>query len=130
MKRLVIQFAVLLLLAGTCSHAQTQSEPILASGANNEDAKAILDLIAQRASPDKLIIMIARHGDGETHTINRRRLGTASKYLQDTRGIPKARVISAESTGVRGSGKLEVYVDGKLLVVFTFRPRHDFAPEG
>ncbi|HYW74155.1 MAG TPA: hypothetical protein VE961_24240 [Pyrinomonadaceae bacterium] len=130
MKRFLTQLAVLLLLAGTCSHAQTKSETLLANGANNEDAKATLDLIAERAGRDKLIIMIARQGDGETRTINRRRLGTASQYLQNTRGIPKERVISAESTRVRGLGKLEVYVDGKLLVVFTFRHARDFAPEG
>jgi hypothetical protein len=112
------------------AHAQTQTEPILGDGANNEDSKSILDLIAQRAGDEKLVIMIARHGDGESPRINRRRLGTASNYLQNTRAIPKARLVTAEGTRVRGRGKLEIYLDGKLLVVFTFRPNRDFAREG
>jgi hypothetical protein len=120
----------LMFLCAALSQAQTQTEPFLGDGASNEDSKAILDLIAQRAGNGKLIIMIARHGDREPRGINRRRLGRASQYLQNTRAIPKSRLIVAEGTRVRGRGKLEIYLDGKLLVVFTFRPNRDFAPEG
>ena len=122
---LVVVFSCVVL-----AHAQTQTEPILGDGANNEDSKAILDLIAQRAGNEKLIILIARDGDGEPRKINWRRLGTAVQYLQNTRGIPRSRLIGAEGTRVHGHGKLEIYLDGKLSVVFTFRPNRDFAPEG
>jgi hypothetical protein len=120
---------------GAVFHARAQTtaatEPILANGGNNEDSKAVLDLIAQKAGAEKLIIMVVRHGDREvSHKLNRGRLEIASTYLQNSRGIPKAHLIRAEGERIRGRGRLEIYLDGKLLVIFTFPRNRNFAPEG
>jgi hypothetical protein len=104
--------------------------PIYGSGSDNESAKAILDLIAQDAGADKLIIIVAHNGDRESPNINWRRLKTAGQYFENTRGIPKSRLVTAAGTRVHGSGRLDIYLDGKLSVVFTFRRNRDFAPEG
>ena len=122
----VIFFCVVL-----CAEAQTttRTSPIYGSGANNDDAKAILDRVAQDSGADKLIIIIARQGGRESSSLNWRRLKTATDYLENTRAIPKSRLVTAAGTRVHGSGRLEIYLDGKLAVVFTFRRNHDFAPE-
>jgi hypothetical protein len=126
--RRTTSLAVLLFCVVISADGQTKG-PIYGSGANNDDAKAILDSVAHSSEPDKLIIMIARNGDRESPNINWRRLKTAGEYLENTRAIPKSRFVTAVGRRVHGSGRLEIYVDGKLLVVFTFRRNRDFAPE-
>jgi hypothetical protein len=107
------------------------SKPIMATASSNEDAKAVLDLVAERAGKDELIFLIIRLGNGEqSRRLNRLRLHTASNYLESTRAIPKERIVRAEAERVRGLARLEIYLRGKLLVVFTFPRNQNFAPEG
>ncbi len=103
----------------TVLHIRAQNngptEPILANGGNNEDSKAVLDLVAQKAGAEKLIILVVHLGDREvSRKLNRGRLEIAGTCLQNTRGIPKAHLIRAEGDRTRGRGRLEIYLDGKF----------------
>ena len=130
--------ASLVALAFCCiiiGHAAAQStkisEPILVNGDNNEDSKSWLDYLAITAGEDKLIIMIARRGSKEiSPKLAWRRLKTASSYLVGERLIPKQRTILAEGEVIRGQGRIEVYLDGKLFMVIRFVRNKDFAPSG
>jgi hypothetical protein len=113
--------------------AQTgqSSKPTMADGSNNESAKANLDWVAQSAGEDKLIIVIARLGLKESKTrVSRQRLETVRMYLENTRAVPRERIITAEGRRVRGFGQAEIYLDGKLFMVFTFARNRNFAPQG
>lgn len=71
------------------------------------------------AGENGLVIVIARLGDGEhTKMLNRRRLHNARVYLTefDWRRGPET-VITAEGESVKGYGRLELYVQGKLFRV-------------
>ena len=63
----------LMLCSALNCHAVAQgaktSEPILVNGDSNEDLKALLDLLAQTAGTDKLIIMVGRLGSKESLSI-------------------------------------------------------------
>jgi hypothetical protein len=84
--------------------------------------------VAVDAGKQGLIILIARLGDGETSRVfNRRRLHNLSTYLNYIREIPNKRIITAEGERVRGSGPVEVYVNGKLMIVFTVGRNQDLA---
>ncbi|MCA1594702.1 MAG: hypothetical protein LC754_19145 [Acidobacteria bacterium] len=137
LRSLQIRIALLFLLSccSAVSHTFAQSvvatEPRMVNGGNNESSKAELDLLAQAASPDKLIILIARRGSRESsRSVGRIRLKTASWFLQNVRAVGKPRIILAEGEGVVGEGRIEVYLDGKLFMIFVFRRNKDFAPEG
>jgi hypothetical protein len=130
-KIIVIALAI---CSAVTSHALAQgvevSKPIVVNGASYEDSKTHLDFLAERAGDDKLIIMIARLGDGESaRNLNRRRLRTARSHQEIVRAIPRERIVIAEGESVRGSGRIEVYLDGKLLMVFLFGKNKDFAKE-
>jgi len=115
----------------TAAQSAAPSAPILINGDSNEDSKAGLDLIAQDAGSDKLIIMVARLGRGESSGgLNWGRLRTASSFLEAVRGVPKQRMILASGERVRGAGRIEVYLGGELRVAFVFARNRDFAPEG
>jgi hypothetical protein len=127
--------AALAICCAAAGHAAAQSTapsaPVLINGDSNEDSKAGLDLIAQDAGRDKLIIMVARLGRGESSgRLNWRRLRTARSFLEIVRGVPRQRMILASGERVPGAGQIEVYLDGKLHVVFVFARNRDFAPEG
>lgn len=107
------------------------SEPILVNGNSNEDSKALLDLLAGTAGKDKSIIMIARLGKKETSPkLNWRRLRTARSYLENVHTVPNQRIVLAAGEVVRGQGRVEVYLDGKLYMVFIFTRNKDFDPGG
>lgn len=77
---------------------------------------------------DSLVIAIARLGDGERRRDrNRRRLYNAYLYLTRIRGRSPTTVILAEGQRVRGRGRVEMYVNGKLADVFGFGRNEDFA---
>ena len=119
----------------TVGHAMAQtaksSEPILINGDSNEDSKAALDLVAETAGEGKLIIMIARLGKGESSRRHSwRRLDTARSFLESVRAVPKQRMILAEGEVMRGQGRIEVYLDGKLYMIIVFARNKSFAPEG
>jgi hypothetical protein len=95
-------------------------------GTHCETTKSELDLLAQRAPQDTLIIIIARLGTGEySRTLNRRRLEGMREYLEMTRGVPKDRLIVAEGARVKGLGQVDFYVSGKLFLRFTVNRNRD-----
>ena len=102
----------------------------LVDGANNETTKAELDLLAEKAGQDKLIILIARLGKSEfSRTLSQQRLRTVRDYLRFTRAVSEDRLVTAEGERVSDVGRVEAYVDGKLFMVFRLRRNKNFAPE-
>ena len=135
--RLKFSLAVLLCIPLLSGHAWAQdrkaSEPHILGesggidGANCETTKAYMDDALIEAGGEKSIIIIARRGDGERpNDVIQRRLYNLSGYLAETRGVSKERVITAEGERVRGLGRVEVYVGGKLSVIFKMRRNRDF----
>ena len=120
---------------GTAAAQNTQTpEPYIVGGSRGLDGTNLeettshyLDLIAKSAGEEKSIIMIARLGDDEvSRRIILRRLSALSDYFVNTRGIAVGNAITAEGERVRGLGRVEVYVGGKLFVVFRMRRNRDF----
>ena len=77
-----------------------------------------LDMSASEAGKDEegYVIAIARLGNGErSPELNRRRLWFARDYLINRRGWN--RVVIASGERVKGLGRVELYVGGKLLYV-------------
>ena len=80
---------------------------------------AIISGITQRAPADSLIIVIARLGDGDTRpNLNHRRLHNVRTYWTEYLN-PEGRrrpetIILAEAERIRGYGRLEFYVGGRL----------------
>jgi len=128
----LIALASCCFLAGQVyAQSLSTSEPNLVNGDNNETTKAELDLLAQEAGGNKLIIMIARLGSGESaRKLNWRRLRAVRDYLESVRAIDSGRIIQAAGERVRGRGRIEVYLDGKLYMVFVLSRNKNFAPEG
>lgn len=90
-------------------------------GHNCEDALAQLDISAleARKDPQTSIIVIARLGAGERpQTLNDKRLVPMLGYL---RGKASNSVIGASGERVKGYGRIEVYVAGKLFYVQAYR---------
>ena len=105
-------------------------EPIIVYGSNNETTKAELDLLAEKAGKDKLIILIARLGRREfSRRLSQQRLRTVREYLRFTRAMSENRLITAEGERVGDFGRVEAYLDGKLIMVFRLSPNKNFAPE-
>lgn len=127
---LILFLALSIGLGRTVAQDTITPEPRMVNGGNNEDSKAELDLLAQRAGESKLIIMIARRGSKESsRSVSRVRLSTASGFLRSVRGVEKRRIVIGEGERVNGEGRIEVYLDGKLFMVFVFRRNKGFAPE-
>ena len=122
---------VLLMLLSVTTAATQQSKPaktIVRDDNNCESNKGYFDYVAAGAGHDGLIIIIARLGEGESSRIyNRRRLHNISTYLNYIRKISKERIVTAEGERVTGRGRVEVYADGKLMIVFTVARNQDLA---
>ncbi len=95
------------------------------------DNIAVLDVLTQRTSPNKLIIVIAHLGDGETRpNLNQRRLHNVRTYWLEYLTAEGARrkpetVVLAEGERISGYGRLHFYVDGKLIGVLKLRRNAD-----
>lgn len=123
------------------TYAQTDKNgpPHILSGVDCnsvETVKALLDETAISAGKDSTIFIIARLGTGEhSRKFTRHRLFITSDYLIASRGVSKDKVITAEGERVRGFGLVEVYVGGKLFVIFKMKRNRSFGdgcsgPEG
>lgn len=89
---------------------------------NCEVTKLYLDDVAFRARKVEgaSLIIIARLGRGETmSSLNRARLEFTRGYLEQR--FEAAKIVIAESSRVQDSGKVELYVGGKLLYALPFR---------
>ncbi len=94
---------------------------------NCDTTKADFDLIAHTAGEEATIIVIARLGRGElSREVVRRRLRNLQEFIYFTRGIPKERIITAEGDRVQGLGQVEVFIKGKLFMVFRLKRNKDF----
>lgn len=129
---IVIVILALALQSAVPSFSQTikQDKPFLVGAENNESSKASLDLLSERAGKDKWIVFVARLGKLETsQSLNRRRLHRALEYLQKTRDFPPERLVSAFGDPIFDEGRIEVYLDNKLFMVFLFKRNSNFAAE-
>ena len=120
---------VILLLIPTISFAQQPSAYDL-KPTNCEMNAAKLDGIPQTRfqgnSADDVVIVIARPGSREfSHELNRRRLFNVRYRLEKYRGLQPGRVVLAEGDRVKGYGRVELYVDGKLFDVLVASPGKD-----
>lgn len=126
--------ALCFLIVGSRSAQNAQSErPILVGGklgidgSNCDTTKANFDLIAHNAGEEETIIVIGRLGRGESsRVLVRRRLRNLQEFIYFTRGISKERVVSAEGGRVDGFGEVDVYIRGKLFIVFRLKRNKDF----
>ena len=130
MKILSILLSYLLLLSGPAVVAQEQSNSRanVIGPARCHDYGAVLDVIAQNTPPDKLMIVIARLGKGETRAdLNRRRLHNVRTYWTEYRSDKRKpeTIILAEGERLKDYGQLEVYIEGKLAGVLKVRRNAD-----
>ena len=138
----VLQYALvisLLLIYAITTVAQEQSRPagsaptkMETKPTNCEFHIATLDAAHDQAGRDGLLIVIARLGDGEQHRqdLNRRRLHNVRTYLLEFAHRSPGTIITAEGERVKGYGRVELYVGGKLFYVLMIRPNADLAVGG
>jgi hypothetical protein len=73
-------------------------------------------LATEQSNRDGVVIAVARLGDGEyRQELNRRRLQNVLTGLTDNLGLREERVVLASGGRVRGYGRVEIYVGGKLV---------------
>jgi hypothetical protein len=92
---------------------------------------SVLDVIAQKTPADELIIVIAHLGDEENRkNLNYRRLHNVKFFLTEfltdatVRRKPET-IILAEAERVKGYGRVELYIKGKLYDVLKARRNAD-----
>ena len=120
---LLIALAV---ISCTVADAQGKLEPVLGTSEKCEEAKALLDLLRIEAGDEGVIILVARLGDGEkSRKVNRERLYNVWSYLHHAGQFPESRIIKAEGERARGSGRVELYAKGKLMLVLSGRRNGD-----
>lgn len=96
-------------------------------GRNCDTTKSNFDLIAQTAGSQGTIIVIGHLGHGElSRELVRRRLRNLKEFIYFTRGVSKERTVTAEGERVAGLGQVDVYINGKLFMVFRMRRNRDF----
>jgi hypothetical protein len=87
---------------------------------NTVDISYILSFLDK----DKSIIAIARLGDGETSSrYNLRRLKSMKDSLSHS--ISRERIVTAQGERIKGRGRVEIYLDGRLFIVFTVGRNQD-----
>ena len=131
----IVFVAALLIPCSITSAGQDKAEPgivppsqIEVRPTNCEFNVSVLAGAVQAAGEDGLIIMIARLGDRETRRdLNRRRLHNAGAYLTGFGHRPARTIVAAEGARVRGFGRVELYVGGKLFHVLMMNVNNDLA---
>jgi hypothetical protein len=94
-----------------------------------ETRSATLDMtrneVVSGAGKDRVVIAIARLGDGETsRELNRRRLYNLRVHWNDYK-LPAGTLVTAEGDRAKGLGRIELYVDGKLFDMLVPKPGKD-----
>lgn len=131
---------VVSILLLNCAAVMAQQTPPLPPENSSDVAEAkplqcqyrtpLLDYINQDAPADRLIIVIARSGDGDIRPgLNLRRLRNVRAYWtqylsKDQRRKPET-IILAEGERVKGYGQLEFYVGGNLVQVIKIARNSD-----
>ena len=127
--KFLIAIACVVLATGR-SGAQTSDAPekYVEIANNCESNIARLDNIHSMADKEGLIIAIARLGNGEWRSdLNRRRLHNLKLWLKEIRGREMKTIITAEGERVRGRGRIEIYIRGKLVDVLGLGKGEDLA---
>lgn len=87
---------------------------------------ATLDAAHNKAGKDTMVIVIARLGDREQRRdLNRRRLHNVRAYLRDFAERDSKTIITGEGDRVKGYGRVELYVEGKLFYTLMIKPNSD-----
>ena len=130
-KVLKISFIALCWIIGATStcHAQNPNASKKTVPENCEEHSATLDMMRNEvlwgSGKDSLVIAVARLGNGEiSRELNRRRLYNLGVHWKDY-GLPAERLILAEGERVKGYGRLELYVSGKLFDVLLVKRGKD-----
>jgi hypothetical protein len=116
---------VLFLCVSPKSVAQIRGEYTPTRAHNCEGALAILDMTLIEGQKDKesRFIVSAHLGDSEgSQRLNRKRLRDVMSYFRQK---GESRVVLASGERVKGLGRLELYVSGKLLHLLAF-PKNGF----
>lgn len=127
---ITLTMSLLVFCAASSTSAQNidTQKPIIVEENNCESNKAWFDYIAVNSRDDETIIIIAKLGSGEkSREYNRRRLHNLRTYLTYIRKLPKEKIVTAEGERVSGRGRLEVYLRGKQVIVFTLGHNQDLA---
>lgn len=122
----------LLLTGSSTGPAQNKSAPATEQSpqlmsTNCESNISILSLAHQAANEGRLLFAIARLGDSEyKRELNRQRLHNVRVYLTefDWQRDPKT-LVTAEGERVKGYGRVELYVDGRLFDVIAVNRNGD-----
>jgi hypothetical protein len=118
-----------LLANSLAAQSSVSTKPSFEDGERCESVKAYLDYVHVEAGNDKMIFLVARLGDGESsRRLNRRRSANIYRYLTATRRIPRERIVKVEGERMRGNGRVEVYVGGSLIMVFTLKRGREMSP--
>jgi hypothetical protein len=126
-RRKLLSLALWLALA---SYAAAQGararESYEALGGTCEDNIARLDNADVEAGKESVLIAVARLGRGEvSRRYNHRRLHNLRLYLMMYRKRDAKNLVVAEGERVKGAGRVEIYVRGKLIDVLSFRRGED-----
>lgn len=119
----ILLIIICLINANSPLIAQNRLGDVPAKPHNCEDALAILDFATLEAQKDKerSLIVIAHLGDSEkSSSLNWRRLKDVRENLSE-KGMHQ--IVMASGERVKGFGRLEFYVGGKLLYVIAY-PRN------
>jgi hypothetical protein len=96
-------------------------------GSDCENTMALLDRIAHDARGGGTINIVSTLGRGEaSRGLARLRLRNLRGYLRKTRGVEGERIETGEGGRTAGLGKVEIYVGGKLQLVFYMKRNRDF----
>lgn len=106
----------------TSRYAEMATQP-----ANCETNIAVLEAANHAADKDGLIIMIARLGDDENRQdLNHRRLYNARTYLTEYLNLRASEtIVTAEGTRLKGYGRIEIYIGGKLYHILALKRNAD-----
>jgi len=112
--------------AGAAQGRQVEARAKASRPGNCETNSAHLDDVRndvlRRADKNEVVVAVARLGDKEmSRTHNRRRLRAVRDYLVKY-GVPAESVVTAEGERVKGYGRVELYVKGKLRTVLSANP--------
>ena len=128
---LITAFLLCLILTnsfGVMSQNRLADEPHVKGPFQCQNNEAFLGGIAHTTPTDSLLIVIARAGQKETLSkINKRRLHNVRTYLTrfGSEKRPNESIILAEGERVRDYGRLEFYVNGKLVAILNLKHNSD-----
>lgn len=135
-----IIFAVVTLLS-TATYAFSQEQSKRLNDFNDSDRRLIncetysvdIDRMVSVASElikqSDFIILIARLGDGERNReFNRRRLHNVEEKLKAD-GVEEKKIIIAEGERVKGLGRVEIYIGGRMVESLRAKRNKDICVE-